>query len=54
MAAVVTSMHPLANRVEDSTARGEILRALFELTKQIEVVKKQLQRAEGRDDSRLV
>lgn len=54
IASAVTAMHPLANRVEDTAARGEILRALFEVTRNIEVVKKQLQRAERRDDSILL
>lgn len=54
LAAGVTAMHPLANQIEDPAAKGEILKALFEITRQVEVVKKQLQRAERRDDSRLL
>lgn len=54
LAAGVTSMHPLANRIEDAAIKGEIMKALFEITRQVEVVKKQLQRAERRDDSRLL
>lgn len=50
----VTGMHPLVGKVADPTAKAEILKALFEITKQVEVVKKQLQRAERRDESRLL
>jgi hypothetical protein len=48
---VVTSMHPLVPKVGDSSAQGEIYKALFELTKQVEVVKKHLLKVEKRDDS---
>ena len=54
IARLITEMHPLAGKIEDSAAKGEILRALFELTRQVEVVKKQLLRLEKRDDSSLL
>jgi hypothetical protein len=50
----ITAMHPLVPRLGDPPAQGEILRALFELTKQVEVVKKHLLRVEKRDDSALL
>ena len=48
---VVTSMHPLVPKLGDAAAQGEIYKALFELTKQVEVVKKHLLKLEKRDDS---
>jgi hypothetical protein len=51
---LVTELHPLTGQLGEPTAQGEILRALFELTKQVEVVKKQLLRIEKNDSSKLV
>ena len=51
---MVTSMHPLVPKLGDSAAQGEIYKALFELTKQVEVVKKHLLKIEKRDDSSLL
>ena len=48
---IVTSMHPVVPKLGDATAQGEIYKALFELTKQVEVVKKHLLKLEKRDDS---
>ncbi|HVK57870.1 MAG TPA: hypothetical protein VM735_03750 [Candidatus Kapabacteria bacterium] len=48
---IVTLMHPLVPKLGDAAAQGEIYKALFELTKQVEVVKKQLLKVEKRDDS---
>jgi hypothetical protein len=48
---LVTQMHPALPRLGDAGTQSEILKALFELTKQVEVVKKQLMRLEKRDDS---
>ena len=48
---VITAMHPTVKQLGNPAAQGEILRALFELTKQVEVVKKQLLRMEKQDDS---
>ena len=50
----VTQMHPLVGKIDDLSARGEVLKALFELTKQVEVVKKQVLKLEKRDDSAVV
>jgi len=50
----VTRLHPLVPRLNAPAAQGEILRALFELTKQVEVVKKHLIRIEKGDGSTLV
>ena len=44
-------MHPALPKLGDTGTQGEVLKALFELTKQVEVVKKQLMRLERRDDS---
>ncbi len=50
----VTRLHPLVPRLNAPAAQGEILKALFELTKQVEVVKKHLIRLEKDDGSALV
>lgn len=47
-------MHPALPRLGDAGTQGEILKALFELTKQVEVVKKHLIRLEKDDGSTLV
>ena len=51
---LVTELHPLTPKLGKPDAQSEILRALFELTKQVEVVKKQLLRVEKDDSSKLV
>lgn len=51
---VITSMHPLVPKLQDAPTQNEIIRALFELTKQVEVIKKQLLRLQKRDDSSLL
>jgi hypothetical protein len=51
---LVTELHPLTAKLEKPEAKNEILRALFELTKQVEVVKKQLLRIEKDDSSKLL
>ena len=51
IATQVTQMHPLAGKIPDPAAKAEILKALFELTKQVEVVKKHLLKLQKRDDS---
>ena len=48
---VITAMHPVVKQLGNPVVQGEILKALFELTKQVEVVKKQLLRLEKQDDS---
>ena len=51
---LVTELHPLTPKLGKAEAQNEILRALFELTKQVEVVKKQLLRVEKDDSSKLL
>jgi len=51
VSAAITSIHPLVPKLADAPAQAEILKALFELTKQVEVVKKHLLKLEKRDDS---
>lgn len=51
IAAQVTQMHPLAGKLPDAAAKAEVLKALFEITKQVEVVKKHLLKLQKRDDS---
>ena len=55
--AIATSgmkIHPLLNALGDDATKGEIVKALFEITKNVEVVKKQVMRLEKRDDSALL
>ena len=54
IARLVTELHPLNAKLAQPAAQGEIIKALFELTKQVEVVKKQLLRIEKGDDSKLL
>ena len=54
LAAGVTSIHPLVPALADEPAKAEIVKALFELTKNVEVVKKQIMRLEKRDDTALL
>ena len=54
IAAGVTSLHPLLPALGDEPTKAEIVKALYELTKQVEVVKKQVMRLEKRDDSALL
>lgn len=51
IAAGVTAIHPLVRGLDDQATQGEIIKALFELTKNVEVVKKHLLKLEKRDDS---
>ncbi len=50
----VTAIHRLAPNLADAPTQSELMKALFELTKQVEVVKKHLLKLEKRDDSALV
>ena len=50
----VMKIHPLLNALGDDATKGEIVKALFEITKNVEVVKKQVMRLEKRDDSTLL
>jgi hypothetical protein len=54
LAGAVTRIHPLVPGLQDAPTQAEILKALFELTKQVEVVKKQLMRLEKRDENALL
>ena len=54
VAAGITSIHPLLPSLNDEPTKSEIVKALFELTKNVEVVKKQVMRLEKRDDSMLL
>ena len=54
IAAETTAIHPSVPRLEDAPTQSEVLKALFELTKQVEVIKKHLLKLEKRDDSTLV
>ena len=47
----VTAIHPLVPGLSDPPTQGELLKALYELTKNVEVVKKHLLKLEKRDDS---
>lgn len=51
---LVTELHPLNGKLANAEAKSEIIKALFELTKQVEVVKKQLLKIEKGDDSKLL
>jgi hypothetical protein len=50
----VMKIHPLLNALGDEPTKSEIVKALFEITKNVEVVKKQVMRLEKRDDSALL
>ena len=47
-------LHPLLPALDDEPTKAEIVKALFEITKNVEVVKKQLLKLEKRDDSALL
>lgn len=51
IATSVTAMHPLVPGLADPPTQAELLKALYELTKNVEVVKKHLLKLEKRDDS---
>ena len=54
IASIITGIHPLVPKLTDPATQGELLKALFELTKQVEVVKKHLLKLEKGDDSALL
>ena len=54
IAAQITALHPCVPRLAEPATQAEVLRALFELTKQVEVVKKHLLKLEKRDDAALL
>lgn len=51
LSATITGLHPLVPKLADPPTQTELLKALFELTKQVEVVKKHLLKLEKRDES---
>ena len=54
LAGTVTRIHPLVPALGDKPTQDEIYKALFALTREIEVVKKQLLKLERRDDSAIL
>ncbi len=51
IASNVTALHPLVPQLSDPPTQAELFKALFELTKQVEIVKKHLLKLEHRDAS---
>lgn len=51
LSSAVTSIHPKVPGLADQPTQDEIFKTLFELTKNVEVIKKQLLRLEKHDDS---
>ncbi len=51
IASGVTGIHPHVPKLADAPTQAELFKALFELTKQVEVIKKHLLKLEKRDDS---
>ena len=47
-------IHPAVPALAEKEAQDEIFKTLFELTKQIEIIKKRLARLEAKDDSALL
>lgn len=54
IAGQITAIHPLVPGLADEATQREMMRALFELTKQVEVIKKNLLKLQKRDDSALL
>ncbi|HEX8295550.1 MAG TPA: hypothetical protein VF593_04580 [Chthoniobacteraceae bacterium] len=50
----ITRLHPLLPSLDDEPTKSEIIKALFDLTRNVEIVKKQVMRLEKRDDSGLL
>ncbi len=51
IASAVTRMHPLVGALNDQPTQDEVFKALFALTRDVEVVKNQLLKLERRDES---
>jgi hypothetical protein len=51
LSSAITGLHPLIPGLDDKPTQDEIFKALFELTKNVETVKKQLLRLQKRDES---
>ena len=47
-------IHPAVPALAEKEAQDEIYRTLFELTKQVEIIKKRLAKLESKDDSALL
>jgi len=47
-------IHPAVPALAEKEAQDEIFKTLFELTKQIEIIKKRLAKLEAKDDSALL
>ena len=47
-------IHPAVPALADKEAQDEIFKTLFELTKQVEIVKKRLAKLEAKDESTLL
>ena len=47
-------IHPAVPALAEKEAQDEIFRTLFELTKQVEVIKKRLAKLEAKDESSLL
>jgi hypothetical protein len=54
IAVQVTAIHPAVPGLTDAPTQAELLKALYELTKNVEVIKKHLLKLEKRDDSTAV
>ena len=54
IASGVTALHPLLDPLADEPTKAEIVKAMFEITRAVETVKKQVMRLEKRDDSALL
>ena len=51
LSAGITGIHPLVPALADQATQDEIFKALFELTKNVETVKKQILKLQRRDES---
>ena len=47
-------IHPAVPALAEKEAQDEIFKTLFELTKQVEIIKKRLAKLEAKDDSALL
>ena len=47
-------IHPAVPALADKETQDEIYKTLFELTKQVEIIKKRLAKLEARDESNLL
>ena len=47
-------LHPAVPALADKEAQDEVYKTIFELTKNVEIIKKRLARLEAKDDSALL